>query len=330
MTRQRPQQCHFLRQPACSTGVLLCEYLPHECRVAFPAAEVPAAAHHQRLVERPLELVMALLRVAVLVALAGLDRLGLQTVVTQQCLVTLLERFRSFDSRLHGRRQPIRAMHLRHATQFPQRVLQPFAETLQAFRETDSPRLPVGVCEHEMIDHVHERTSVDRHSKVGTVREIAGRQPTGMMHLGEEDLLGWSALGPPSLDPPLQGPQLTVRKAAREAPLQIGKKRLRFQSRADLQLRFEFGPNRGEKIRTRSPIPVHDRDLAGQLAEPAIPARRLGIHADADSRHLFGKPLPVEATELPYLLIGDHREPPCSWGLSMMYNCSRIGNSNCR
>ena len=38
-------------------------------------------------------------------------------------------------------------------------------------------------------------------------------------------------------------------------------------------------------------------DLAGQLAEAAILARRLGIHADSRGRHLFGNPLPVEATE---------------------------------
>lgn len=119
MTRQRPQQHHFLRQPGGSTRVLLPEHLPQERRVAVPAGEVPAAPHHQRLVQSPFELVVALLRVAVLVALAGLDSLALQTVVTQQRLITLLEGFRPFDSRLHGRRQPIRAMHLRHATQFP-------------------------------------------------------------------------------------------------------------------------------------------------------------------------------------------------------------------
>jgi hypothetical protein len=166
-----------------------------------------------------------------------------------------------------------------------------------------------------MIDHVDEWTAVDGHSQVGTVSEVAGRQPTGMMHLGEEDFFGRSPLGPPRLDPSLQGPQLAVREAAGEAPLQVGKKSLRFQSGVDLQLRFEFGPDLGEEVRTRSPVPVHEHDLAGQLADPAILARRLGIHADAGRRHLFGNPLPVQETELPYLLIGDHREPPCKGAL---------------
>ena len=111
MTRQRPQQRYFLCQPSCSTGVLLSEHLPQERRVTVPAGEVSAVSHHQRLVQSPLELVVALLRVAVLVALAGLDSLALQTVVTQQRLITLLEGLRPFDARLHGRRQPIRAMH---------------------------------------------------------------------------------------------------------------------------------------------------------------------------------------------------------------------------
>jgi hypothetical protein len=313
-TRQRSQQRHFLGQPHGATGVFLRALLAQKRQVAVPAGEIPAAPHHQRLVHGPLELVVALFRITVLVALAGLDGLALQAVVTQQRLITLLERLRPFDARLHRRRQPIRAMHLRYAAQFPQRVLQPFAEALQAFREAERDRLPIGVREHEMIEHVDKRTAVDRHAQVRTVGEIAGRKPTRMMHLGEEDLFGRPALGPPTLDVPLQRPQLAVGEAAGKAPLQVGKKRLRFQSGVDQQLRFDVGPDLGERVRTCSPVPVHAHDLGGQLAEPAVLACRLGIHADAERRHLFGDPLPVEATELPHLLIGDHREPPCCGG----------------
>jgi hypothetical protein len=315
LTRQRPQQRHFLGQPHGTTGVLLPAQFAQELQVAVPAREIPAAPHHQRLVHRPLELVVALFRIAVLVALARLDGLALQAVVTQQRLITLLERLRPFDARLHRRGQPIRAMHVRHAAQFPQRILQPFAETLQAFREAERDRLPIGVREHEMIEHVHKRTAVDGHAQLRTVREVAGSQPTGMMYLGEEHLFGRPALGPPTFDLPLQRPQLPVAEAAWEAPLQVGKQGLRFQAAVDLQLRFEFGPDLAERVRTCSPVPVHAHDLAGQFAEPAVLACRLGIHADAESRLLFGNPLPVEAPELPYLLIGDHREPPC-WGSS--------------
>ena len=300
MTRQRSQQRHFLRQTTGSTGVLLSEHLPQERQVAVSAAEVPAATHHQRLVHSALELVVALLGVAVLVALAGLDGLAPQAVVGQQRLVALLERLRSFDTRLHGRGQPIGAMHLRHAAQFPQGVLQAFAEAFQAFRETDRSRLPIGVGEHEMVDQVVERTAVDGHAQVRTVREIAGRDPTGMMRLGEENLLGRATLGPPDLDPPLQGAQLAVRKASGEASLQVGKKGPGLQSGVALQLLFEFGPDLGEEIRMRSPVPVHADDLAGQLAEAAIFSRRLGIHANAGCGDLFGNSLPFEAPEPPH------------------------------
>jgi len=75
------------------------------------------------------------------------------------------------------------------------------------------------------------------------VREIAGCQPTGMMHLGEEDLFGRSAFGPPPFDVPLQSPQLAVREATGEAPLQIGEQGLRFQSGIDQQLGLQFGPD---------------------------------------------------------------------------------------
>jgi len=330
LTRQRPQQRHFLCQPRGPTDVFLPALLAQERQVAVPAGEVSAAPHHQRLVHTPLELVVALFRVAVLVALAGLDGLAMQAVVTQQRLITLLERLRSFDARLHGRRQPIRAMHLRHAAQFPQRVLQPVAEALQAFREAERDRLPIGVREHEMIEQVRKRTAVDRHAQVAAVREVAGSEPTWMMDLGEEDLFGRPALGPPTPDLALQRPQLAVGEAAREAALQVGKKRLRFQAGVDLQLRFDFGPDLGEGVRTCSPAPVHAHDLAGQLAEPAVLACRLGIHADAKSRHLFGNPLPVEETELPHLLIGDHREPPCLGALNDVHLLEKIGNSNCR
>lgn len=310
MTRQRPQQCRFLLQPGGARGVLLPEQLPHEPPVAVPAGKIPTAAHHQRLVQRPLELMVALLRVTILVALAGLDGVALQSVVTQQRLITPLERLGPFDAWLHRRRQPIRAMHGRHTAQLPQRVLQPFAEALQAFREADRSRLPVGVREHEMIDHVDERTAIDGHAQVRAVGEVAGSQPTGMMHLGEEDLFGRPTFGPPPLDPPLQRPQLAVGEAVGEASLQVGKKGLRLQSWVELELRFQFGPDLGEDVRVCSPVPVHAHDLAGQLAEPAILPCRLGVHADAESSYLFGNPLPVELAQLPYLLVGDHREPP--------------------
>jgi len=84
---------------------------------------------------------MTLLHVAVLVGMVGLDRLPLQAIMPQQRLVALRERRRTLRPRRNGSRQPIGAMQLRHAAQFPQRVLQTFAEAFVALRKADRARL---------------------------------------------------------------------------------------------------------------------------------------------------------------------------------------------
>jgi hypothetical protein len=112
--RQGPQQRQLLQQPCPPTLIPLGEQLPQERRVGRPIGEVAAAAQHQRLVQRPLELAMALLHVAVLVRLGRVDRLALQPVVLQQSLIALLERA-SIAARRHRGGQGIGAMHPRDA-----------------------------------------------------------------------------------------------------------------------------------------------------------------------------------------------------------------------
>jgi hypothetical protein len=79
--RQRPQRQQLLGQPRPPAGVTLREQLPQERLVLGPAGEVAAAAQEQGLLQGPLELVVALLDVAVLVRLPGVDRLPAQPVV---------------------------------------------------------------------------------------------------------------------------------------------------------------------------------------------------------------------------------------------------------
>jgi hypothetical protein len=150
-----------------------------------------------------------------------------------------------------------------------------------------------------------------------------------MMYLGEEDLLGRPVLCPPPLESPLQGSQLTVGEAAGMTTTQVVEEGLRLESGLGLEQLLQFEPDLGEGVGASPPVPVHGFDLAGKHAEPAILASGLGIHASSQRRHLFGKAVPIEATELLYLLVGDHREPPCQ-GLSIISIRSRIGNSNCR
>jgi len=90
--RQRTQQRQFLFQPRPPTRVGLLKQPTQERLVLHTAGEVAAATQHQGLVQRPLELAMAMLHVPVLVSMRRLDRLACQTIMTQQCLVTLRER----------------------------------------------------------------------------------------------------------------------------------------------------------------------------------------------------------------------------------------------
>jgi hypothetical protein len=308
-------------------GIELCEQLLQETLVLLPTGEVPAAPQQQRLLQGPLELPVALLAVAVLVGLPRLDRLTFQTVVTQKRSVTLREQG-TLRPGWHRRCQPIRAMHLGDATQLPQRVLQSLAQTLIALREADRPRLPVRVGQHEVVDQVRERLALDGHAQVAAVGEVAGTQPSRLMHLGEEHFLGGPVQGPPLLDAPLQRPHLPVGKAAGIAALQLGEQRLGLQAGVQLQQRLQLGPDLGERIHAGTPVAVHAFDLTGQPAEAAVLAGGLGRHARPQGCLLLGDSLPIETEQPADLVILDHGEPPV--GFPLVYSCSPMGNSSCR
>ncbi len=229
--RQRSQHRQLLGETSLPTGVALVEHLPQKCLVGIPAGEVAAAPQQQGLVQTPLELTVALLTVAVLVALAGIDGLPLQAIVVQDRLVASLEHG-PVRSRLHGRRQPIRAMPLGDPAELPQGVLQALAEALQALGKTDRSRLPIRVGQDKVIDQVLKGAAGDGHAQLRAVREVAGGQPARVMHLGEEDLLGRSRDGPPVLEPPLQGAELPLGETARKTALQILEHRLGLQAGA--------------------------------------------------------------------------------------------------
>ena len=204
LRRQRPQHRPLFLKTLHSPLVALGEQLTHKRLVVAAAGEVPVAAQQQRLVQGALEAVMALLHVAVLVRPSRVDGLALQAVVLQQALITLLKRVPLAAGR-HGGGQRVGAMHLRHTAQLGQGVLQPGAEALEALGEANGARLPIRVGQHEVVDQVGKRLTVDRDAQAGAVREVGGTQPAGLMHLGEEHFLGRSVQGPPLLEAPLQG-----------------------------------------------------------------------------------------------------------------------------
>jgi hypothetical protein len=309
-SRQRPQQGQLLGQTLLPARVALPEQSAQELLIRRSAVEVPAATQQQRLFQRSLELVMALLCVPVLVGLPCLDRLALQAVVPQQRLVTIRERS-TLCPRRHRCRQPIRAVQPRHAAQFPQGVLQPLAEALVALREAEGSRLPVRVRQHKVVNQMVEEHALEGHAQAAAVREIAGAQPAGVMHLGKEHFPGRPLQAAPALDAPLQRPQLAGGELAGEASLQVLQERLGLQARVEAEHLFQLRPDRSEGIRFGTPIPVHESDLAGQSTELAVLACRLGVEAGTGRRLLLADTLTLQKTELAHLQIADHREPPC-------------------
>jgi len=161
----------------------------------------------------------------------GLDLLRRQPVIAHQSLIALGE-LGGTDRVVHRRRKPVRAMPLRHLAQLPQRVLQTFAQALEALREAHRPRLPVRVRQHEVIDQVRKTLPLDRHAQLFHVREVGGAQPAGMMLLREEHLARWAFGRPPLLHLALQRAQLAVLKTTRMDSLQMLKHGLRLKPRA--------------------------------------------------------------------------------------------------
>jgi hypothetical protein len=327
--RQRPQHRQLLRQTCLAAGIQLGEQLPHERGVGFAAGEIPTAPQHQRLVQSPFELAVALLDVTVLVAVAGLNRLSLHAVVPQQRLVTLRERLAFFPWR-NGRSQAIGAMQRGDTAQLPHRVLETFTETLQALGETDRPGLPVRVRQHPVVDQVRKRHAGDGDAQARAVREIGGAQPTRLMDLREEHFLGGPVQCPPTLEAALQGPQLVGREPARMLPLQIREQGRGQQAGVEAQQFLQLRPTLGERVRSCAPLAFHALHLAGQLAELPVLARGFLIDANFVSRLSFGQALAVEATQTTYLLIGDHPKPPCGQGLRIAYAAQLTGKSSCR
>jgi hypothetical protein len=279
--RQRPKQRHLLGQADLTPTVELTEQLLEEGGVSVSACEVPTAPQHQGLVEGGLEAVVPLFDIAVLVALAGLDGLGSQTVVVEQGLVTPLEGVRT-AGRLDSSSQAIGAVQMRNTAEFPEGVLQALAETLEALGEAKGAGLPVGVGQDKVVDQVGERGTLESNAQLVTVGKIGSSQSAGMMPLREEDLPGRSMLGSPLLDPSLQGPQLPVGKASGMSLLQGLEERLGLEGVVERQLLLDPGPDPIEGVLACTPVVLHG-NLAGQPVELPVLACGLGIDAGPGS-----------------------------------------------
>ena len=120
----------------------------------------------------------------------------------------------------------------RRATQFPQRVLQAVAETLEALGITQRHVISVRIRQHEVAEQMRETLPADGDVLLAHAREVALPDPPRHVLLSEEDFtFSGSGGSAPVLQPPLQRPQLAVGELARMLPLQGFKQCPGFQPR---------------------------------------------------------------------------------------------------
>ena len=205
------------------------------------------------------------------------------------------------------RAQAVSTVPPRHAPQLPQGVLQPLAEALEALGKTDRYSLPIGVGQHEVVHQMDERLTLDRHPQVAHVREVTSAQPTGLVHLGEEDFLGGPNLGSPAADVPLQGPQLAIGKLPDMAPLQLLEDGLGLQPGIDLQQGTNLGPDLREGIGPCAPGVLRGQ-LAGELTSVQVFAGRLLIHVRQQGATGQAGTGGLEAKQCADLLVRDHAQ----------------------
>jgi len=303
--RQRPQRGQLFREAWLPIGVAAGHQAAEERQVRFAVGEVAAATQPQGLVHRRLEVPVRRLRVPVLVRLADIDPLPLQTVVRQQVAVPLAKLPRVGEV-VHCRRETVAAVPPRDPSQLPQRVLKALAEGLEGLRRAKRDRLPVGVRQREVERHVRKRLPGQRHAQPVHVREIGGRQVPGMVDLGEHHRLVRPLRRPPGANPPLERPPLAVGEPPRLFALEPMKQRDRLQGGVLSEPLLAQRPDLLEGVQPRPPRPRSD-PLRGQL--PCLPILPCGllVHACLPCRKGQSFSRAQQPKQLAHLTILDHR-----------------------
>jgi len=308
--RQGRQDGHLFMETLLSVGVAPGHEPLEERLIVAPIGEIAAASGHQGLVDGLLEAVVTLLDIPVLVGLPWLDRLAFEPVMREQTLVSPGEHL-GFGIAVDRRGQAIGAVPFGNPSQLPQGILQPLAEALEALGEADGAGLPVGVGEHEVIDHVVERLAEDGDAELGHAGEIRFGEPTRLMDLGEEDLPGRPFEGSPPFDPPLQAAELDVGEPPRIPALQVEEEGLGLEARVELEQFEEIGPDILERV-LPGPPGVRDSSLTGQRVGVTVLACRLLVDLGpigGVGERVFGL---EQLPQPPELTIGDHPFAPVS------------------
>jgi hypothetical protein len=220
---------------------------------------------------------MALLAIAVLVAAGRIGRLGSHPVMPQQGLV-LGRVLLGVPFLIHRQRHAVRAVPLGHATQFPQGILDPFAQAGETLRKAHRHVFPVRVGQHEVVQQVRERLPLDGHAQAVQVREVRRTQAARFVDLAEEHFLGRPVLGLPASHPPFHRPPLPLPVLAGAFPLQPVHQCLGLESRFPLQEFLQPRPDVLERVQPGTPG-VCATAFTGQLAPVAVLACGLAIHA---------------------------------------------------
>ena len=303
--RQRAKHRKLLLEPLTTTRVALLHHAPDDRRIRRPILEVAAPAQHQRLVHCLLDPVVRLLHITVLMGLTRLDRTTFRSVVPQQRPVPTRELL-TMAHLLHRRRQPVGPMRTRHAPQLPKSVLKTLAQALEALRETERPRLPVRVRQHEVMEHVVEPPPTDRHPQLRYAREVELAQLTRLVLLREEHLPSRTLCRTPHRDPTPQRAQLPVLETTRIPALQMAEDRHRTQPRIDRQKPAHLIPHVAERIGPRRALTAPQPALAGQIAGSKVLPRCLLAHVCLRGRLPKPARALLELPQSPHLLICDH------------------------
>ena len=88
-------------------------------------------------------------------------------------------------------------MPLRDSAEFPEGLLNPGTQRFEGFGKTERDAFHIAVRQHAVKECVLKSLSGNLHPQFVADREVAGRQPTGMMFLIEEHGLPGTMQTPP-------------------------------------------------------------------------------------------------------------------------------------
>lgn len=242
------RECRDLLGEAVTPSIVANLHDPlQETHVLLAAGEVPTPPQQQRLIDGRFEVVVRRFGIAVLVRLPNIDPLSLHTVVSQKIAVASLELPRRRQV-VHSRSETVAAVPPWRAPEFPHRVLEPIGECLERLRSTQAYRLPVRVGQDKVVDQMLQWLPRDRDAQRIHAGEIGRRQVAGPMHLAEDRELPRSVAGTPLPHATLKGAAVRIEVLAGVLLTEPVEESLGSELRLGHQLRFDLGPDRGERI----------------------------------------------------------------------------------